>query len=70
MTHQEYLEPRSLEEAISMLSEYGENARVFAGGTDLLVKMKKKVLLPEYLINIKGIKCSLRKVICSCVYLD
>lgn len=56
MTHQGHLKPRSLEEAISMLSEYGGNAKIFAGGTDLLVKMKKKVLLPEYLINIQGIK--------------
>lgn len=56
MTHQEHLEPRSLEEAVSMLSEYGENAKIFAGGTDLLIKMKKKTLLPDYLISIQGIK--------------
>jgi len=56
MTHQERLEPGSLEEAVSMLSKYGGNAKVFAGGTDLLIKMKKKVLIPDYLISIQGIK--------------
>ena len=42
-------------EACSLLSQYGENARVLAGGTDLLVKMKNKGVLPRYLINIKRI---------------
>jgi xanthine dehydrogenase iron-sulfur cluster and FAD-binding subunit A len=48
----EYVEPRSLEEAISLLSEYGERAQVLAGGTFLLVQMKMERMAPECVINI------------------
>jgi carbon-monoxide dehydrogenase medium subunit len=52
----EYHAPRSLGEALDYLSRYGESAKVFAGGTDLLVSMKKREILPEHLINLKGIQ--------------
>lgn len=51
----EYLEPATVAEAISLLAKYGGKAKVFAGGTDLLVYMKHGVAKPEYLINIKRI---------------
>ena len=38
----EYLAPKTLEEALSLLSKYGEKARVLAGGTDLLILMKQR----------------------------
>jgi len=47
----DYLEPGSLEEAISMLSDYGDRAQVMAGGTNLVVWMKMEQLEPEYVIN-------------------
>jgi carbon-monoxide dehydrogenase medium subunit len=50
-----YLEARSLEEASALLAEHGSAGRVLAGGTDVLVKMKHRRLLPSHLINIKGI---------------
>ena len=48
----EYLEPASLAEALSLLSEYGDRAQVLAGGTNLLVWMKMEQRAPEYVINI------------------
>ena len=51
----EYLEPTSVEEAISLLSQYGGRARVLAGGTDLIVQMKMERLAPEYLISIRRV---------------
>ncbi len=48
----DYLEPGSLEEAISMLSEYGDRAQLLAGGTYLLVQMKMERTASEYLINV------------------
>jgi carbon-monoxide dehydrogenase medium subunit len=51
----EYHAPASLPEALELLSRWGEKAKVFAGGTDLLVSMKKREVLPEHLINLKGI---------------
>lgn len=50
-----YLEPRSIEEAIANLSEYNRNAKIIAGGTDLLVQMKMERISPGLLINIKKI---------------
>ena len=43
------------EGACALLSRHGAEAELFAGGTDLLVKMKLKNLMPRYLIHVKGI---------------
>jgi len=47
----------SIEEAISLLRRYGRRASLIAGGTDILGKMKDRILptYPEALINIKTI---------------
>jgi carbon-monoxide dehydrogenase medium subunit len=50
-----YVVPRSVHEAIALISEYGEKAGVIAGGTDLLAKMKKGLGMPEVLVNIECI---------------
>jgi carbon-monoxide dehydrogenase medium subunit len=52
----EYHMPASLTEALALLTEHRERARVFAGGTDLFVAMKKRESVPEHLINLKGIE--------------
>jgi NADPH-dependent glutamate synthase beta subunit-like oxidoreductase/CO/xanthine dehydrogenase FAD-binding subunit len=47
----------SVEEAVAILKDFGEKARVIAGGTDLLGQMKDDIL-PEYpkvIVNIKTI---------------
>jgi carbon-monoxide dehydrogenase medium subunit len=51
----ELLEPKTIQEACSLLAKYKEEARVIAGGTDLLVKMKYKEVKPRYLIRLKDI---------------
>ncbi len=51
----EYHAPTSLSEALDMLATYDGKARVFAGGTDLLVSMKRREVLPGHLISLKGI---------------
>ncbi len=48
----EFHEPASVEEAVALLSTYGDGARVLAGGTDLVVSMKKRELGPEHVIAI------------------
>jgi NADPH-dependent glutamate synthase beta subunit-like oxidoreductase len=47
----------SAEEAASVLKDYGEKAKVIAGGTDLLGQMKDDILpeYPEVIVNIKTI---------------
>lgn len=48
----DYLEPSSVEEAVGLLARYGPEARVLAGGTDLIVQMKMERLAPRYLVFI------------------
>ena len=45
----------SIPEALDLLARYAEKAEVYAGGTDLLVAMKKREKIPEHLIDLKGI---------------
>ncbi|MFQ5761962.1 MAG: FAD binding domain-containing protein [Candidatus Bathyarchaeia archaeon] len=51
----EYMSPRTLSEAVSLLEAYGDRARILAGGTDLLVLMKDRALTPQYLVDITRI---------------
>jgi carbon-monoxide dehydrogenase medium subunit len=51
----EFCEPTSVAEASSLLARHGENARIYAGGTELLLAMKMGLLQYEHLVSIKGI---------------
>ncbi|GAH03264.1 unnamed protein product, partial [marine sediment metagenome] len=51
----DYFVPKTVEEAISLLLEYGEKSKIIAGGTDLLVQVKNRAVLPDFLISIGGI---------------
>jgi CO/xanthine dehydrogenase FAD-binding subunit len=53
MTDFNYVTPKSLSETLALISEYQDKARVIAGGTDFLAKMKKGLRMPEALINIE-----------------
>ena len=50
-----YLVPKNLKEACLMLVEYKDKARILAGGTDILVQMKNRIVQPEYIIGISSI---------------
>jgi CO/xanthine dehydrogenase FAD-binding subunit len=49
-----YLRPQTKEEVCSLLSKY-EEAKVIAGGTDILAQMKMRAITPPYLIGLKNI---------------
>ena len=49
----EYLSPQSLQEACALLLQYGDRAKVLAGGSDVLVKMKDGLIGPAYLVSLK-----------------
>jgi carbon-monoxide dehydrogenase medium subunit len=52
----EYLVPKTIEEALKLLSQYDEGeCKVIAGGQSLIILMKQKLLTPKYLIDIKGL---------------
>lgn len=52
----EYLAPKSLEEAIGFLSRHNGEAKPIAGGTDLLLNMKRREVIPRYLVGLKNIQ--------------
>jgi carbon-monoxide dehydrogenase medium subunit len=50
-----YEAPRSLEAAIELLQEHGDEAKVLAGGQSLLPLMKLRFAAPELLVDINNI---------------
>jgi carbon-monoxide dehydrogenase medium subunit len=52
----EYHEPQSLVEACKLTAELRGKAKVLAGGTDLIVNMKKRVVLPKHVVSLSRIK--------------
>jgi CO/xanthine dehydrogenase FAD-binding subunit len=52
----QYHEPRSLHEATGLMGEIGEEASILAGGTDLLVNMKRGKLFPKHLVYLARIE--------------
>lgn len=51
----EYHAPTTVYEATELLAEYGDAARIIAGGTDLIVQMKMERRQPAHLISLAGI---------------
>ena len=51
----QYYKPNDAAEAVAFLSGAGGNARVLAGGTDLLVQMRTGRIAPEVIVDIKNI---------------
>jgi aerobic carbon-monoxide dehydrogenase medium subunit len=48
-------EPESVQAAAQLLARYGESARIYAGGTELLLVMKEGLAHYERLVNVKKI---------------
>ena len=51
----EFYQPATLEEASRLLKENGPGGRFLAGGTDLVIAMKEKGLLPKYIVDLKRV---------------
>jgi xanthine dehydrogenase YagS FAD-binding subunit len=48
--------PKTVDEAVQILSSHGTEAGVYAGGTDLLIRLKNRLTqAPSYLVDIKTI---------------
>jgi 4-hydroxybenzoyl-CoA reductase subunit beta len=48
----EVREPTTVAEAVELLAQYGDRARILAGGTDLVPNMKHEVEVPEVVISL------------------
>ncbi len=51
----EYVAPKTLQEAVDFLAKHNKTATPLAGGTDLLLNMKRRAMVPEYLVALKNI---------------
>lgn len=52
----EYLRPNTIPEAISLLQQYGQEAKILSGGQSLIPMMKLRLARPSYLVDINRIK--------------
>ena len=51
----DYFAPTTLDEALALLEEYGEDAKVLAGGQSLIPLMKLRFASPRALVDINGV---------------
>jgi carbon-monoxide dehydrogenase medium subunit len=51
----EYLRPTTIPEAIALLQQYGEDAKILSGGQSLIPMMKLRIARPAYLVDINRI---------------
>lgn len=51
----EYLRPNTIPEAIALLQQYGEDAKILSGGQSLIPMMKLRLARPAYLVDINRI---------------
>jgi carbon-monoxide dehydrogenase medium subunit len=52
----DYSAPKSLAEALSLLTKHGADAKILAGGMSLIPLMKLRMAAPKHLIDINGIE--------------
>ena len=52
----EYEKASSVEQALTLLARYAPGARILAGGHSLIPMMKLRLVQPEVLIDINGIR--------------
>src|SRR5262245_52603818 len=50
-----YLRPRSIEETVDILAKHGPAARLLAGGTDLLVRLRSGHTRPDVVVDLKRV---------------
>src|SRR5262249_22792704 len=48
----DYHEPTSLREAVELATRFGADGRFLAGGTDLLIQMRRGQLAPRHLVSL------------------
>ena len=51
----DYVRPASVEEAIEVLAEHGDDARVLAGGQSLVAMLNMRLLAPEVIIDVSRV---------------
>lgn len=55
MVTQQYLRPRSASETLDLLAEFGDDAKIVAGGQSLMVMLHEGLISPRVLIGLSGV---------------
>ena len=55
----EYVRPTNLDELLNALNEYGTKARLVAGGTDLTIALKERLVNPKVVIDLNHLRAKL-----------
>lgn len=55
MAVEQYLRPQSVAETLSMLTEFGEDAKIVAGGQSLMVMLHEGLITPRVLIGLSAV---------------
>ena len=50
-----YERPTRLEDAITLLAEHGPDARLLAGGTDLIIRLRDGTMRPKVVVDVKHV---------------
>jgi len=50
-----YFKPQDIQEAFDIIQQEGESVRFLAGGTDLLVRLKSRHIVPDAVVDLKAI---------------
>lgn len=52
----QYIRPKTLKQALELFDKYGNQAKILAGGTDLIVALRGNAIHCKYLIDVKEVK--------------
>jgi len=52
----DYFAPETLQETLELLDRHGQESKLMAGGTDLIVSLRAREQRPKNVIDIKGVK--------------
>lgn len=55
MLVEQYARPRSVEETLGLLTEFGDDAKLMAGGQSLMVLLREGLIAPRVLISLSGV---------------
>ncbi len=56
MSVEQFFNAKSVEEVVNLLDQYKEDAKIIAGGTDLVIALRNKKISPRVLIDISKIE--------------
>ena len=55
MKFDKYFRPQTLEDAMKLVQEYGDDCKMIAGGTDVVIRLRSQMLKVKAIIDISAI---------------